>query len=224
MPSPGRFLDAGHTTPTRGTDHGKSWSKPPRCARPGRLGNTSTAGLRAVAYVACAGALAFLSACSSLPTVRTHHSVSGLTGRLSVRIEATTFSTEKSFSASFALAGSDAQGQIELTSPIGTMLAQARWMPEGAWLATSQGQSPYPSMQQLTREVFGETIPVAPWFDWLRGKPWPGAASEPRADNLPGFVQDGWTVDLERLPDRLIVARREQPPAVTLRIKLDASD
>jgi outer membrane lipoprotein LolB len=168
--------------------------------------------------------LAFLTACSSLPAVPTPHRLSDFTGRLSVRIEATTFSTEKSFSASFSLAGSDAQGHIELTSAIGTMLAQARWMPQGAWLATPQGESVYPSMPQLTREVFGEAIPIAPWFDWLRGQPWAGAASEPRPDNLPGFVQDGWTVDLVRQSDRLIVARREQPPAVTLRIKLDESN
>lgn len=224
MPKPERWRGLGRAALHRFDGRDKPHSMVPRSSVLIRFWNASEVGFRRIGYLACAGVSMLLLACSTLPTGPSQKDTLTLTGRVSVRIEATTSVAEKSFTASFALGGSDSQGHIELTSPLGTVLALARWMPEGAWLATSQGQSPYPSMQQLTREVFGETIPVAPWFDWLRGKPWPGAASEPRADSLPGFVQDGWTVDLERLPDRLIVARREQPPAVTLRIKLDAND
>ena len=102
--------------------------------------------------------------------------------------------------------------------PLGTVLANARWTPGRVVLITPQGETPYASLAELPREVLGESLPVAALFDWLHGRPWPGAA---HALAAPGFRQLGWAVDLARFADDTIVAVREQLPAVTVRVKLD---
>ncbi|MDP9043518.1 MAG: outer membrane lipoprotein LolB, partial [Pseudomonadota bacterium] len=74
----------------------------------------------------------------------------------------------------------------------------------------------------LTREVLGESVPVAALFDWLRGRPWresPSVPTVPPAE--PGFTQLGWSVGLARLADGVIVAQRAGPPAVTVRVRVD---
>jgi outer membrane lipoprotein LolB len=71
--------------------------------------------------------------------------------------------------------------------------------------------------------MLGETLPVAAWFDWLAGRPWPAAASmASTTSGAPGFRQLGWQVDLAGFGDGLVVARRDAAPAVTVRAKLDA--
>ena len=99
------------------------------------------------------------------------------------------------------------------------MLAQARWAPGSVVLATPQGEKQFADLDALTREALGESLPVAALFDWLRGRPWPGAASS--AASGPGFEQLGWVVSLARFDDAWVEARRESPPAVTVRAKLD---
>ena len=57
------------------------------------------------------------------------------------------------------------------------------------------------------------------FLDWLRGRPWPGAPSEPTGA---GFEQLGWRVDLQRAAEGTIVAARVAPPAVVVRAHMDA--
>jgi len=89
-------------------------------------------------------------------------------------------------------------------------------------LVTAQGSSRrFASLDALTREVLGESVPVEAWFDWLRGRPWPGAASVPHAAGS-GFEQLGWQVDLSRFATGGVGASRRAPdPPVTVRILLD---
>ena len=65
------------------------------------------------------------------------------------------------------------------------------------------------------------------FFDWLHGRPWPGAPSQPLASPsgaapAASFTQLGWMVDTAQLAEGTVVAVRREPlPVVTVRIKLD---
>lgn len=145
-----------------------------------------------------------------------------LAGRLSVKVDATPTSEARNVTASFDLQGNPRQGRLDLSTPLGTVLAQARWAPGKVALVTSRGETQFASLDELTREILGESLPVAALFDWLRGRPWPGAPSTPSASPAePGFGQLGWTVSLARFDEGWIAATRSQAPAVTVRAKLD---
>jgi len=145
-----------------------------------------------------------------------------LSGRMTLRIEATEATPLRSLSAAFELAGDAGRGHFDLNSPLGTTLARARWEPGQVWLRTPQGELQYSDLAALTREMLGEELPVAALFDWLRGRPWPGAASTPaRLPSEAGFQQLGWSVSLTNFADSWVTVRREQEPAVTVRVKLE---
>lgn len=146
-----------------------------------------------------------------------------LAGRLAVRVEGIDGGAARSVSAAFELQGNAESGRLNLSTPLGSTLAQARWSPGSVLLVTPQGERRFADLDALTREVLGEALPVAALFDWLRGRPWPGAPSQAQA--TPGetvFAQLGWTVDLARIGDSWVTARRDSPPVVTVRAKIDA--
>jgi outer membrane lipoprotein LolB len=145
-----------------------------------------------------------------------------LSGRLSVRVDATASADARSMSAAFEREGDPGAGRFGLVSPLGSLLAQARWQPGQVVLATPQGETRFADLDSLTREMLGEPLPVAALFDWLHGRPWRGAvstATQPPAE--PGFEQLGWSVNLARFDEAWVSARREQAPVVTVRAKLD---
>ncbi len=145
-----------------------------------------------------------------------------LSGRLSVRVEGVDGAAARSLSASFELQGDAQNGSLNLATPLGTVLAQARWAPRQVVLATPKGESTFPDLDALTREVLGETVPVVALFDWLRGRPWPGAASTALVPATePGFQQLGWAVNLTRFDRAAVTAQRDRAPAVTVRAQLD---
>ena len=163
-----------------------------------------------------------LSACAVVPKGGESPGSGTLSGRFSVRVDATDGAVARSVSAAFELLGSAISGQLNLTTPLGTVLAQARWAPGQVVLVTPKGETNYPDLDALTRELLGEGLPVAALFDWLRGRPWPGAVSTPTsAAGATGFEQLGWVVDLARFDEAWVAARRERAPVVTLRAKLD---
>jgi outer membrane lipoprotein LolB len=169
---------------------------------------------RRVALVLLAAALA---ACASAPK-EPPPAGDTLSGRLSVKVDATTTAPGQSVSAGFELQGTPVAGQLGLSTPIGTMLAQARWNERQAWLTTTQGETRYDNLDQLTRDMLGESLPIAALFDWLRGRPWPGAPSHMKAG---GFSQLGWAVDLARFNEGWVQAQRAQAPTVTVRALMD---
>jgi outer membrane lipoprotein LolB len=163
-----------------------------------------------------------LGGCAAVP--RSGPALNGepLSGRLSVRVEGSGGAAPRSLSASFELQGDAQNGRLDLASPLGTVLAQARWAPRQVVLATPQGESTFDDLDALTREVLGESIPVVALFDWLRGRPWPGATSTALVPpSEPGFQQLGWAISLAHFDKSAIAARREQAPAVTVRAQLD---
>lgn len=173
----------------------------------------------------CAASLAvavFLAGCAIAPKAIDGVGGETLSGRLAVRVEAADGVPARSVSAAFELQGDARNGRLDLSTPLGSVLAQARWAPGRVVLATPQGETRFDGLDALTREVLGESLPVAALFDWLRGRPWPGAASTPSlAPAEPGFEQLGWVVSLARFDDAQVAARRERAPVVTVRAKLD---
>ncbi|MEO7152238.1 MAG: outer membrane lipoprotein LolB [Burkholderiaceae bacterium] len=165
--------------------------------------------------------MALLGACATVPPPQ-DVSTTSLSGRLSVRVDATAQSAARNVSAAFELRGDDRQGQLDLSTPLGSVLAQARWAPGSVVLATPQGERSFGDLDALTREALGESVPVQALFDWLRGRPWPGAPSVASfAPAEPGFRQLGWTVNLARFDEAWIAAERDAAPAVQVRAKLD---
>ncbi|HEY1392280.1 MAG TPA: outer membrane lipoprotein LolB [Methylibium sp.] len=139
-----------------------------------------------------------------------------LSGRLALKVEG---DSARSFSAAFELDGGPALGQLSLTSPLGTRVAEARWAPGSAVLANSDGKRVYADLQDLSRDALGESVPLVALFDWLQGRPWSGAPAEAREG---GFEQLGWRIDLQRQAEGLIVVTRSVPTLVSLRVKLDS--
>lgn len=163
-----------------------------------------------------------LAACALPPPSVESPAGETLSGRLAVQVPPEGGAEARAVTAAFELLGRPDAGQLNLTTPLGTMLGQARWSPSRVVLVTPQGQRDYANLDALTRELLGESLPVAALFDWLKGRPWPGAPSapiEPPAER--GFRQLGWTVSLASFDDGAIAARRQQPPLVTVRVRLD---
>jgi outer membrane lipoprotein LolB len=159
--------------------------------------------------------------CASVPPPATTAGAA-LAGRMTVHVDATPTAEARNVTANFDLQGGPEQGRLDLATPLGTVLARARWSPGRVALLTPQGETRYASLEDLTREVLGESLPVAALFDWLQGRPWSGAPSTPTATPAePGFRQLGWVVSLARFDEGLIAAQRPQAPAVTVRAKLD---
>jgi outer membrane lipoprotein LolB len=152
---------------------------------------------------------------------------------LTLRIEEYGMQPPRALSAAFDLRGDARAGTLGLSTPLGSLLAQARWSPAEVVLTTPRETRRFASLDALTREALGESVPIEAWFDWLRGRPWPGAPSAPLQETLPtpasspsaaSFRQLGWRVDLSQLPAGTIAATREAPaPVVTVRIRLDGS-
>lgn len=146
-------------------------------------------------------------------------------GRISVHVAAPQPGAEpRAMSAHFDLSGDATRGRLDLSSPLGTRLAEAHWSQGTAWLVDAGGrEAAYPDVDALTRAVLGEALPLGALFDWLGGRPWTAAPSEAMvAPEGPGFRQLGWTIDLAQADSGLIAARRATPPVVTIRVRLDA--
>lgn len=162
-----------------------------------------------------ASLLCLFAGCASRPS---DDGAPWTSGRLSVRVDATTERSASSTSASFELRGNGDRGELRLSTPIGTLLASARWAADGVVLATGSAESRYDDLDSLSRDALGEVLPLRAFPDWLAGRPWPGAPSQARGD---GFDQLGWRVSLARFADGWVEATRETPPTVLVRVRLE---
>ncbi|HEY8878310.1 MAG TPA: outer membrane lipoprotein LolB [Roseateles sp.] len=141
-----------------------------------------------------------------------------LSGRISVTVAGDVHNRGTGGAASFELFGGPQAGRLELTSPLGALVARASWQPGRAMLQTPDDERRFDDLDALTREMLGETVPVAALFDWLHARPWP-AVPHTKTDN--GFEQLGWRIE-PKLPS--LVAIRLAEPKVTLRARLDGGD
>lgn len=150
-----------------------------------------------------------------------------LSGRLSVQVENASDQSGRGGNAGFDLSGSPAHGVLELSTPLGSLIARARWDRAAgeAVLETPGRERRFGDLDALTREMLGESIPVEALFDWLQGRAWAGSPSAPlpEAGNV-GFEQLGWRVDLRRYADGLLVATKQGDPVVTLRARVESKD
>jgi len=176
---------------------------------------------RALALCACLA----LAACVSVPPQPQPYQAQAedlrLSGRLSVQVAALNGARAQGGNAGFELQGSAKAGQLELSTPLGSLLARARWSGSEVLLQTPSDERRFEDLDALTRELLGEAIPIAAMFDWLMGRPWPQAAHLRRPGDEAGFRQLGWEVDLSRYEEGLILARRSTEPEATLRVRLD---
>ena len=143
-----------------------------------------------------------------------------LAGRLVLQISPGAHTPAQQWSAGFELRGSAQAGELDLTSPLGTTVAQARWRPGQAELDQGGERRAFPDLGELSRQLLGENVPLEALFDWLRGRPWPAASHERTAQ---GFVQQGWSVDLSGLGEGRLTARRDQAPTILLRARLEVA-
>lgn len=147
-----------------------------------------------------------------------------LSGRLSLQVDAQQDRPAQSVSAAFDMRGGADRGELRLSTPLGTTLAAAFWGPGEARLVTPQGERHFADLDELSREAFGEALPLRALPDWLHGRPWPGAPEPARAlQPGPGFVQLGWTIDLARFAAGQLLAWRAGPPGVRLRAQMEAA-
>jgi outer membrane lipoprotein LolB len=111
---------------------------------------------------------------------------------------------------------------LRLFTPLGTQVALARWSAGDVRLLSSEGEARFATLEDLSRQVLGEALPLAALGDWLRGRPWPEVPAEP----LPGgsFRQLGWEIVLSRRDDGHIRFTRAAPPQVTVRVVLDPAE
>ena len=173
------------------------------------------------AWSAAAVSALLMAGCASTPAVPGLQvsNTAWTTGRMSVRVDASVARAAQNVSAAFELRGDGDVGELRLVSPLGTSLAHARWAPGQVRLETLDGERSFDNLDELSRQTLGEALPLAALPDWLAGKPWQGAAHTAMAD---GFEQLGWQVQLARRTEGILEARRAAPPAVQLRVKLDA--
>ena len=162
--------------------------------------------------LAGAGLAALLSACASLP-----EAPPALSGRLVVSVAASATVPAKGFNAAFDLLGDAQRGRLDLSTPLGPRLGTARWAPGEAVLDDGRTTRRYPDLGSLAQDLLGERMPLQALPDWLRGRPWSGAAHTVTAD---GFDQLGWALDTSRLADGLLLANRAAAPAMTLHVRL----
>lgn len=163
-----------------------------------------------------------LAACATVEPIAPVTGGESFAGRLSVQVADGESTPGRSFSAAFDLRGSPSSGTLGLSTPLGSMIAEARWQSGSVVLVTPQGTRRFANLDALTREVLGESVPVEAFFDWLKGRPWSGAASVPHPSGR-SFEQLGWNVDLTRFAAGGVGAGRRAPTPVVVRIQLDAS-
>ena len=169
------------------------------------------------ARLAAAALLLGLAACSTAPP----RPAPDLAGRLALRIDAGAGTPARSLTTQFELRGDARSGELQLTTPLGSTAAQARWQPGAAELITPDGTRHYGDLDALAQDMLGEILPLAALIDWLRGRAWLGAPSTPSGS---GFEQLGWRIDLSRLAEGWVVAARDAAPALLVRARLEKAE
>ena len=156
---------------------------------------------RSLLSTACAGALIISGCASPRRNDALDASAEAWSGRLSLRVDSQPVQT---FSALFELRGMPQAGELTLTSPIGSTLAQLHWSPGEAMLKNGAKTQRFDSVDALIEAATGAAIPVGALFAWLAG----------RNERVPG-----WRPDLSRVGIGRLQATRESPePRADLRI------
>jgi len=109
--------------------------------------------------------------------------------------------------ATFELSGNPQQGQLSLSGPLGTPLAQVEWGHEGATLLRGDSRQQANSLTELLNVVGMPSLPLLALFDWLDGR---------------DTAYPGWEVDLSQHDQgRLNAVRTHPKPQARLRLLLE---
>ena len=150
----------------------------------------------------------WLSACST-PSLRPHATSTDITpfwsGRLALQVDST---PPQNLSASFELLGSAQQGELLLLSPLGNTLGRLRWQPGQAQLDQGDQHWQDRSVQALTEQLTGTTLPLEALFSWLKGQ---------------DHDAPGWQFDLSQFEShhRIRAERLKPEPRTLLKLQLD---
>ena len=125
-------------------------------------------------------------------------------GRIAIQVLS---SPRQTFTSDFELQGQSEVGNLTLLSPLGTTVAHMHWAPGAAQLRQGGEVRNFESLSALALQAIGTDLPLSALFDWLNGVLTPAP---------------GWDVDLSRLPEGRLQARRaaDSSPAVELKIIL----
>jgi outer membrane lipoprotein LolB len=175
--------------------------------------------VRRRAFGAALVAAALLAACASPPKPSLEEGAvleERLSGRLALRVDG---DAKRSFNAIFDLVGTAERGRLGLSTPLGQQVAEAEWSPREVSLRSRHGEERrYADLDSMAADALGERVPMAALFDWLRGRPWPGAPSTAAPG---GFEQLGWQVDVSQQREGTVQAHRLSQPVVTVQVRLD---
>ena len=150
-------------------------------------------------------ALAVLTGCAQVPQKpQTRDAAAQWRGRLALRVDN---QAAQSFFASFELSGHAQAGELLLSGPLGSAVADLQWAPHLAVLRSNGQTQSFDSLQALATQATGTPIPIGALFHWLRGE---------------SVQEDGWQADLSDLPQGRLLAKRTHPaPAAELRLILE---
>ncbi len=144
--------------------------------------------------------------------------VSLFVGRLSLVIDPAAGSNAQpqSFSGGFELRGDARNGELDLLTPLGTIVMQLRWQPGMALILRGNERQQFGSSQELLQLATGASLTLDDLFAWLQGKN--AAAHSTAPAQAPNTA---WQVDLSAHQSGRIVARRMLPTPAVLRIALE---
>jgi len=118
--------------------------------------------------------------------------------------------------------------RVNLTNPLGSVLAQLRVQATRAVLVRSDGsQTQAQDPDALAARVLGRAVPVSSLRAWLRGQVSPRATDMQRdgQGHIAAFMQDGWQVQFSRFdaqgPRLLRLERSDAGEQVQLRLVID---
>lgn len=163
----------------------------------------------------------------STPPVATVEVVQQLSGRLNLRVRRPSTGATDGGTLMFEFEGNESRGRLLLQTVIGTTVAQVRWAPEGAEIATPQGSRSGARLDDVAGALLGESLPLAALLHWIRAEPWSGAPHRLHAE---GFEQLGWQVFLNAWHERVVTARRPArsneaaDTEITVWARLDTAD
>jgi len=122
-------------------------------------------------------------------------------GRIGVKVAS---NPPQAFSAHFELSGTSEEGNLSLSTPLGTSLARMHWDAAGASLRTSQESKQFASADEMLQHSLGAAPPLSALFAWLAGQD----AAVP-----------GWDVQLQDIEAGRIHARQTKAaPGVDISI------
>ncbi len=178
---------------------------------------------RYLAVFGTAVAINLVAGCAGITTANSpkdsNSSVSRIfNGRISLVIEPEALASSaqaQAFSGSFEWRGNAQTGELDLLTPLGSIAAQLRWMPDMAVLIRGNERQAFASAQALLEQATGASFTMEQLFAWLQGESYTGGSSGSLSKSA-----SQWQVDLSARAEGRISARRSLPTPAQLRIIL----